>query len=371
MKKTYLIYGGVWVFLYFSIAINAQEMSNEEWNRVNLAQKNFNRLDLNRDGKLNVADLAFDMQPWTRKNLKQWISKKDNATLRDFTQVFQVPTIAWEGVQVCNVEYKRVGNHRLLLDIYLPEKTGSCKLPVMLFIHGGGWENGSKEFHGPRIKVSEMLAKHQIAVVSINYRLVNRKDVFVEDCVIDAMDALRFLNKEGGKFGLDAKRTVVWGTSAGAHLAMMLNHCNATDFKGDTHLNGYAIKPLGAVEWYGPTVFDIDKLKITEGARIESLKKKFALSEQAALDAAERLAPINYVDKNDGPLFIIQGDNDRIVPYFHATQMEKELIKQGAIYQMLMVKNAGHNWSSKQGTDPSVQEIYKSTAEFIINTIKP
>src|SRR3972149_1699577 len=71
-----------------------------------------------------------------------------------------------EGVKTLrNLEYARVGEKSLLLDLYLPEKA-SGPLPVIMWVHGGGWRGGSKE-RCPAIPMTE----HGYAVASINYRL--------------------------------------------------------------------------------------------------------------------------------------------------------------------------------------------------------
>ena len=67
-----------------------------------------------------------------------------------------------------DVEYARPEGYSLLLDVYLPERGAEELFPVVVWVHGGGWKNGSKE----KSKAA-WLAGEGIAVVSINYRLTD------------------------------------------------------------------------------------------------------------------------------------------------------------------------------------------------------
>ena len=132
-------------------------------------------------------------------------------------------TLAWispaaaqpQGVQVLrNLPYVANGHERNRLDIYLPEKpTG--RLPLVVWIHGGGWEAGSKE-DCPAVP---LIAKGY-AVASINYRF-SQHALFpaqVEDCKA----AIRWLRANAAKYHLDPDHIGVWGESAGGHLVAML-----------------------------------------------------------------------------------------------------------------------------------------------------
>jgi len=101
------------------------------------------------------------------------------------------------------------------LDVYThPELSGA---PVILFIHGGGWQRGDK------------LAAHQKPIgfvpagyvfVSTNYRL--RPQATMEEIMGDCAAAVRWITENAEKYGADASRVFVFGHSAGAHLAALL-----------------------------------------------------------------------------------------------------------------------------------------------------
>lgn len=129
---------------------------------------------------------------------------------------------------------KEVDGKRLMMDIYLP-KNANKKTPLVMFIHGGGWFNGDKYIilNKKMNIIATRLIEQGIAVASINYRLIDGPNVHVEDCVIDAKDALAYINKESEKYNIDPKKIAIWGTSAGGHMTLMLGFTENKDFKGE------------------------------------------------------------------------------------------------------------------------------------------
>jgi acetyl esterase/lipase len=109
--------------------------------------------------------------------------------------------------------YKRVNGAVLTLDLYCPEKV-SDRLPVIVWIHGGGWRSGRKE-RCPAVA----LVQDGFAVASIDYRLTRTAPfpAQIEDCKA----AVRWLRANAAKYNLDADRVGVWGMSAGGHLAAL------------------------------------------------------------------------------------------------------------------------------------------------------
>jgi acetyl esterase/lipase len=357
--------------LFFALLINkgsAQEITDDEYNRILVAERSFRQLDINRDGILNEDDLSRVRNTGQKKRLAQLIDQHRSISMEGYIEQFEIAALPWEGDKIENVVYKRLGDVRLMLDIYMPARRNESEIPVVMYIHGGGWTNGDKHRIGNRLRVMEMLSDHQIAFVSVNYRLTNREDVFVKDCVTDAKDALRFLNKEADKYGFDPDKILVWGSSAGAHLAMMLNHTDKDDFKGDEELFKYSLKPAGAISWFGPAslVFP-DTLQ--SNRRFKDLMSRIALDENDIIQEAEKISPVHYVDSDDPPLFLMQGDQDVTVTPEQAYIMERYLKKENAEYRLLIVKNAGHGWSSKTTPEPSAEEILKVTADYAIKLL--
>ena len=95
-----------------------------------------------------------------------------------------------------DLEYVRRGHERNKLDLYLPQKR-SRPLPVIVWIHGGAWEGGSKSERPPAL----FLVPKGYAVASIGYRL--SKDAIFPAQIQDCKAAIRWLRANAAKYRLD------------------------------------------------------------------------------------------------------------------------------------------------------------------------
>lgn len=116
-----------------------------------------------------------------------------------------------------NVRYVENGHERHVLDIYTPEQPTSASLPVMFWMHGGGWTAGDKSDVALKPKV---LTERGLVFVSTNYRLY--PEVSMDELVGDVAKSLAWVHKNIAKYGGDPRRIFVGGHSAGAQLAALL-----------------------------------------------------------------------------------------------------------------------------------------------------
>jgi acetyl esterase/lipase len=114
-----------------------------------------------------------------------------------------------------NLPYAEPALERQVLDIYAPE--GAKNLPVLFWIHGGGWQQGDKS--GVQEKPRAFVEKGFV-FVSTNYRLLPNVDM--ETLTRDVAKALGWVHKNIATHGGDPKRIVAAGHSAGAQLAALL-----------------------------------------------------------------------------------------------------------------------------------------------------
>lgn len=104
---------------------------------------------------------------------------------------------------------------RARLDLCLPNRPGPA--PCLAFLHGGFWQEGSKAGSG---FAARALAAAGWAHAGIGYTLM--PEVRLADIVAEAAAAVRWLAREGPAHGIDGRRIVVAGHSAGGHLAAAL-----------------------------------------------------------------------------------------------------------------------------------------------------
>lgn len=114
-----------------------------------------------------------------------------------------------------DIRYLGDSHARHVLDIYAPAKAQG--LPVMFWIHGGGWQTGDKSEVETKPK---WFMEHGFVFVSTNYRLLPEVDMgtLIRDCA----KSFAWMQKHIAEYGGDPKRVIVGGHSAGAQLAAIL-----------------------------------------------------------------------------------------------------------------------------------------------------
>ena len=105
--------------------------------------------------------------------------------------------------------------HAMPARLYAPKAKASEKLPMLLYLHGGGFTIGSLTTHDVLCRQLSRLG--HCAVVSLDYRLAPEHRFPV--AVHDSWDALNWLHLHGSSLGLDGQRLAVGGDSAGGTLA--------------------------------------------------------------------------------------------------------------------------------------------------------
>jgi acetyl esterase/lipase len=152
-----------------------------------------------------------------------------------------------------DIPYVENGHQRQVLDIYTPDKSTTKSLPVMFWIHGGGWQVGDKSDVALKPKV---LAERGFVFVSTNYRLL--PDVEMDVLTRDVAKALGWVHKNIAKYGGDPRRIFVGGHSAGAQLAALL--CTDHRYLEEVGVSFDSLK--GCVPVDGDT-YDIPKVIMT------------------------------------------------------------------------------------------------------------
>lgn len=119
--------------------------------------------------------------------------------------------------KVSDIPYVDGGHERHVLDIYTPEGPASEAMPVMFWIHGGGWQVGDKSDVAMKPK---LFTDRGMVFVSTNYRLL--PDVEMDELIRDVARSLGWVSENIAKYGGDRNRIIVGGHSAGAQLAALI-----------------------------------------------------------------------------------------------------------------------------------------------------
>ncbi|MBT6848844.1 MAG: alpha/beta hydrolase, partial [Planctomycetaceae bacterium] len=145
------------------------------------------------------------------------------------------------GVEVHqDIEYAKHNGISLKMDLYLPQEIKG-DVPVIVFVHGGGWKNGSKT-SGKR---GAWMVPHGFAIASISYRLTDVGQW--PDQINDCYAAVRWVRKNAKRYGLNGERIGCWGTSAGAHLTALMG---TRTFTGRERVSS---RVQATADWFGPS----------------------------------------------------------------------------------------------------------------------
>jgi len=253
-------------------------------------------------------------------------SSKDVAQLKEFK--YQKDII-----------YKTIDGDTLDMILFLPPNVKQVtKMPVMLYTHGGGWGGGSKFniFNAPFKGTLKTILNKGIACATIEYRLTRVGKSTVYDCVLDCKDAARFLIKNAEKYSLDVDRMGVWGGSAGGHLSLMTALADNKSFKGDESLEKYEPNFLCVVSYFPLTTFV--KTEYLAGSNFENSQRFISilgglLSEKR--DLAKMLSPVEWINKNSTPVFLLHGEQDKVLPIEQSIYLEEVGKAKGADIKLL------------------------------------
>ncbi|AZA82532.1 alpha/beta hydrolase [Chryseobacterium lactis] len=287
-----------------------------------------------------------------------------------------------------NIEYKiNKKGKSLALDLYIPKAATAEKLPVLIYVHGGGWIEGDKTVHADdylESTIVKLMAK-QYAVISINYTLLNDSTHFPLP-LEDTKDAIRWVRKNAEKYNFDTNNIGLFGASAGAHLSLLAAYTPDNTFIGSPELSTYSAKVNYVVDHYGPA--DMNKLFHTRlgtipVALIGMVSKKIVSLQQGlvkglsgydiqkdqdrAIDYLKTISPVTYAA--DGvPTLIVQGNKDKIVPLSQAKKLHRKLNRAKVQNSLVIIDNGVHSFSTtdKAGLD----KITDQTVDFIVSQKK-
>lgn len=256
-----------------------------------------------------------------------------------------------------DIEYARVNGQPLLLDIYEPVQRTN-KLPVIVWIYGGSWEHGSKDF----CPVAVMAARGY-ALVSFNYQLSEAARFPAQ--IFDCKAVIRWLRANASLYGLDPDHIGILGASAGGHLAALLGTtAGVPEMEGDVGDNlRYSSRVQCVCAFYPPT--DLDRLASDPSARKNPdsiIGRLLGGAVADNVDKARRASPITYVTRDAAPFFLLHGDKDTVVPAEQSKLFYAALKRSGVDAQLAIVPGKGHGIIAP----PDVAErIYRFFDEYL------
>ena len=240
------------------------------------------------------------------------------------------------------------GYRPLMLAVSVPR--AAAPPPLVIFIHGGGWQIGHPLVTNAvyaKLDLFGKLLRAGFAVARISYRLSGEGPFPIQ--LHDCKAAVRFLRNRAGIFGVDPRRFAAMGDSAGGHLAALLGlTAGRAELEGEVGDKTGSSAVQAVVDWFGPA----ELLTMREQALPDGMKghdnpdspesRLVGGPIQQNRAAAIAASPVAYVTKSAPPFHIQHGTRDRLVPLGQSEVLHKALIAAGADSTLATIEGADH-----------------------------
>ncbi len=210
------------------------------------------------------------------------------------------------------VTFAEVDGQKLSAVVYTPSGNGASA-PVIMYIHGGGWIQGSAANLGHDMR---WFADRGYLVVSVDYRLATASQPSWDKAPLDVGCALTWVHRNAARYGGDPQRIVVAGDSAGGNLAVNLAYSAALG-RAVSGCGGQVPTPAAVLVQY-PIVDPQDAFD--NGYPIRGFEPKMFTERylggvpNAVPDRLAAISSITYLSAEAPPTLIIEPDNDGLIP---------------------------------------------------------
>ena len=281
------------------------------------------------------ADWSDQIPPESVKNMvqKRWSF---------FLKVKTSPEPIWER----DIPFWTVpdSDRQLLCDIWRPAK-GNVSGLAFVYIHGGAWFIWDKDYY-TRPFFHHLVAQGH-TVMDVSYRLCPEVDMY--GMIGDVKRAIAWMKDNASRYGINPKKIVIVGASAGGHLAQMVAYTAGYPELTPEELKDADQSVCGVISYYGFTDLmamwrhmDLEKIEDPKPVPVgENLGPKKGMAyfgrmdvflggwPEDAPDMYQLASPINYVDPSCPPTLLIQGEQDIFCPVKATRVHHTKLVEAG------------------------------------------
>lgn len=225
-----------------------------------------------------------------------------------------------------SMTYKTVGEKKLQIHIhYPPGWKSSDTRPAIIFFFGGGWNSGTPNQF---LVQAEYLATRGLVAARADYRVKSRDGVTPDKCVEDARSAVRWMRANCKKLGIDPKKLITSGGSAGGHLAACTMIAKSVEADGDD----LSISTIPqAMVLFNPV------LNFGHEGMLGRLGDNKHL--------AGRISPTQHIHKKAPPALILFGTKDRLK--VHGDEYRKKAEDLGVRAEKYIAEGQGHGFFNR------------------------
>ena len=260
------------------------------------------------------------------------------------------------------------------MDIYTPNGDTEINRPVILYMHAGSFQFGSKS-DSDCIDFCESMAKRGYVTASLNYRLSNFNFIFSNElqyetvlkAVSDAKSAIRYFRKDfdnGDTYAIDPGTIFAGGYSAGAVIAVHLAYIDSISDLPTTPINVQTI---------------INNVSPIHGLEGDAGNYGYSSDVNGVISFAGGINDVNWIDANDEPLVSVQGTDDLTVNYncgpgqniasvltlCGSAEMHPQADLVGVLNDKLIFPGEGHNWGATGNINSKFIQAVDFTSDFL------
>lgn len=237
------------------------------------------------------------------------------------------------------------GYRELTVDVFRAVDRHGEVLPLVVWIHGGGWEVGSPKHDWPFLTAAGSRSRIMgagFALAMVTYRFSSEATFPAQ--IDDVKAALRWLHRNADEIGVDRRAFAVWGESAGGHLAALaaLTSVAASGWQ-DAGREDETV--AAAVVWYAPSDFQTLQGQTPDGA-IEDSAVPHLLGGpvEEVREVAIAASPVTWVSRDAPPMLLVHGTEDLLVPCEQSRRLADALREVGADVRLQLVPGADHGF---------------------------
>ena len=261
---------------------------------------------------------------------------------------FAVLGVVVLGAGICSaaveeVVYKTVGDREIGMHIHYPAGwKATDSRGVIVFFFGGGWNGGTV---GQFEDQADYFASRGLVAARADYRVRSRDGVTPDECVADARSAVRWIRGNAKKLGIDPKKLIAYGGSAGGHLAA----CKMIEKSVETEGDDLSISTVpAAMVLFNPVLSFENEMLINRLGDKKGLAKK--------------ISPTAHLGKKSPPALILFGTKDRLKAFGDAYWKKAEGL--GVRADKFIAEGQGHGFFNRS---PWKEKTLVAADKFLVS----